>query len=42
MKRTHILVEEAFKEWRQEPAYVAAYDALSAFAATMLVSARPH
>jgi ribosome-binding protein aMBF1 (putative translation factor) len=28
MSRTCIPVEEAFREWRKEPEYVAAYDAL--------------
>ena len=28
MKRNYIPVEEAFKEWRKDPEYVAAYDAL--------------
>jgi ribosome-binding protein aMBF1 (putative translation factor) len=28
MKRRHIPVEESFKHWKQDPKYVAAYDAL--------------
>ena len=28
MKRQYIPAEEAFKEWRKDPEYVAAYDAL--------------
>lgn len=28
MSRNFILVEEAFAEWRKDPAYVAAYEAL--------------
>jgi ribosome-binding protein aMBF1 (putative translation factor) len=42
MTRKYIPVEEAFKEWRQDPEYVAAYDALEEeFAlASALIKAR--
>ena len=42
MKRQYIPAEEAFKEWRKDPEYVAAYDALEEeFAlASVLVKAR--
>lgn len=42
MKRQYIPVEEAFKEWRKDPEYVAAYDALEEeFAlASALIKAR--
>jgi ribosome-binding protein aMBF1 (putative translation factor) len=42
MTRKYIPVEEAFKEWRQDPGYVAAYDALEGeFAlASALIKAR--
>jgi ribosome-binding protein aMBF1 (putative translation factor) len=42
MKRQFIPVEEAFKEWRKDPEYVAAYDALEEeFAlASALIKAR--
>jgi ribosome-binding protein aMBF1 (putative translation factor) len=42
MSRKFIPVEEAFKEWRRDPAYVAAYDALEEeFAlASALIKAR--
>jgi hypothetical protein len=42
MTRTYIPAEEAFKTWREDPVYVAAYDALEAeFAlASALIKAR--
>jgi hypothetical protein len=42
MKRQYIPVEEAFKEWRKDPEYVAVYDALEdEFAlASALIKAR--
>jgi ribosome-binding protein aMBF1 (putative translation factor) len=42
MRRQYIPVEEAFKEWRKDPEYVAAYDALEEeFAlASALIKAR--
>ncbi len=42
MTRKYILVEEAFQEWRKDPGYVAAYDALEEeFAlASALIKAR--
>lgn len=44
MNRTYIPVEESFAEWRKDPEYVAAYDALEEeFAlASALIRARGH